>query len=174
MTDAANSTSPSGAPSEVLDLYPDNSALAMDYAKGLLRSGQAAACLKVLDRTTILPYEGAQEGHDLYRQACLFQAVEALKKGNPKNAVALVEKARLWPEHLGVGRPYDTDERLEDFLAALCRKKQGNPAESGKFLEEAVSRGTREFRAELRVRSCGQRSGSQEPGPASRSGTTFR
>ncbi len=130
---------------EALDLYPGNSALAMDYAKGLLRAGQAAACLKVLERTTILPYEGAQEGHDLYRQACLFQAVEALKKGNPKSALALVEKARLWPEHLGVGRPYDTDERLEDFLAALCRKKQENSAESGKSLE-AVARGTEEFR----------------------------
>ena len=129
---------------EAFDLYPDNSALAMDYAKGLLRAGKPGDCLRVLERTTILPYEGAAEGHELYRQACLFPAAEALKKGNPKNAAALVEKARLWPEHLGVGRPYDTDERLEDFLTALCRQKQGNPAESGKSLE-AVVRGTKEF-----------------------------
>ena len=126
------------------DLYPDNSALAMDYAKGLLRAGQPGACLKALERTTLLPYEGASEGHDLYRQACLFQAVEALKKDHPKNGLALIEKARLWPEHLGVGRPFDTDERLEDFLAAVCRQKQGDPAESKKSLE-AVARGTKEY-----------------------------
>ncbi len=120
---------------EVLDLYPDNSALAMDFAKGLLRAGQAGACLKVLERTTVLPYEGASEGHDLYRQACLFQAVEALKKGNPKSAATFIDKARLWPEHLGVGRPYDTDERLEDFLAALCRQKLGDTAGSRRSLE---------------------------------------
>ncbi|OGD20075.1 MAG: hypothetical protein A2W03_00155 [Candidatus Aminicenantes bacterium RBG_16_63_16] len=129
---------------EALDLYPDNSALTMDYAKGLLRAGQPGACLKVLDRAAILPYEGASEGHDLYRQACLFQAVEALGKGNPKSALALIEKARLWPEHLGVGRPLDTDERLEDFLTAFCRQKQGSMNNYHKSLE-AVGGATQRF-----------------------------
>ncbi len=130
---------------EALDLYPDNSALAMDYAKGLLHAGKPLPCLKVLERTTILPYEGASEGHDLYRQACLFNALDLMKTGEVKKAVALVEKARLWPERLGVGRPFETDERFEDFLAAVCRQRQGNPAESRKSLE-AVARGTEKYR----------------------------
>jgi tetratricopeptide (TPR) repeat protein len=129
---------------EVHDLYPGNSALAMDYAKELFHAGQPQACLKVLEGTTILPYEGASEGHDLYRQACLFRAVEAVRKGALKEAVALVDKARLWPEHLGVGRPYDTDERLEDYLIALCREKMGSPAGAAKSLE-AVATETDEF-----------------------------
>jgi tetratricopeptide (TPR) repeat protein len=130
---------------EALDLYPDNSALAMDYAKGLLHAGKPLPCDKVLQRTTILPYEGASEGHDLYRLAGLFNALDLIKRGEMKKALALIERARLWPEHLGVGRPFDTDERLEDFLAAVCRQKQGNPVESEKSLE-AVARSTEKYR----------------------------
>jgi tetratricopeptide (TPR) repeat protein len=124
---------------DVHDLYPGNSALAMDYAKELFHAGQPQACLKVLEGTTILPYEGASEGHDLYRQACVFCAVEAVRKGELKDAAALVDKARLWPEHLGVGRPYDTDERLENYLTALCRAKLGRPGEASKAIEEIAA-----------------------------------
>jgi tetratricopeptide (TPR) repeat protein len=129
---------------DVHGLYPENSALAMDYARELFHAGQPQVCLKVLEGTTILPYEGASEGHDLYRQAYLFRAVEAVKKGNFKNALVLVEKARLWPEHLGVGRPYETDERLENYLIAVCRQRTGSQADAKKALE-AVAAGTKEF-----------------------------
>jgi tetratricopeptide (TPR) repeat protein len=94
--------------------------------------------LKILERTTVLPYEGAWEGHDLYRQANLFLAAEALGKSNPRLALSLVEKAKLWPEHLGVGRPFDTDERLENYLLAAGYEKMGDPKKALKLYKAVV------------------------------------
>ncbi len=130
----------------VYDLYPDNFALAMDYARALFHSGKHEDCLKILERTTVLAYEGAWEGRDLYRQANLFVAVEALKKGSPRKAGSFVEKARMWPERLGVGKPYEVDERLENFILALAAEKAGNQEEARKYLE-AVAADSQKFRA---------------------------
>ncbi len=124
---------------------PEKPALAMDYAKALLHIGQHEECLEVLGRTTVLPYEGAGEGHDLYRQAHLFSAALSLKNKKYKAAVAAVEKAKLWPENLGVGKPFDVDERLENFLAAAAAEKNGerNRAEE---LYEAVCDDAEKFK----------------------------
>jgi tetratricopeptide (TPR) repeat protein len=129
----------------VYDLYPQKSSLAMDYAKALFHSGDHEECLKILERTTVLPYEGGWEGHDLYRRANLSAAVEALKKGNARRAVSYIDKARMWPERLGVGKPYDVDERLENYLLALAAEKAGNKEEAKKYLE-AVAADTQKFK----------------------------
>lgn len=105
--------------------YPDNYILAMDYAGGLLENGKYKKCLSILAKTTILPYEGAREGRNLYRRANLLRAAGLIKKGKYKEALIYIADARQWPEHLGVGRPYDTDEHLEDYLENLCRDKKG-------------------------------------------------
>ena len=41
-----------------------------------------------------------------------------------------IAAARLWPQNLGVGKPYqqDIDERLEDWLCYLCYTATGNTA----------------------------------------------
>jgi len=130
----------------VYDLYPEKSALAMDYAKALFYSGDFEGCLNVLERTTVLPYEGGWEGHDLFRRANLFGAAEALKRGSHKRAVLFADKAKMWPEHLGVGKPYAVDERLENYLLALAAEKAGNRKEAKKYLE-AVAADTQKFRA---------------------------
>jgi tetratricopeptide (TPR) repeat protein len=79
----------------------------------------------VLAATTILPYEGAREGHDLYRQAHLLQAARLLRHQKPDDALDHIAAARLWPEHLGVGKPFAIDERPEDYLQALCLQADG-------------------------------------------------
>jgi tetratricopeptide (TPR) repeat protein len=104
---------------------PDKPALAMDYAKALLHSGKYEECLEVLGKTNVLPYEGAREGHDLYRQANLFLAAGSLRNGTARKAAEGIETSRLWPENLGVGRPFEVDERLENFLAAAVAEKTG-------------------------------------------------
>ncbi len=131
--------------SEIARKYPQNYALAMDLAKAFLYNGQPERCLSVLERTTILPYEGGWEGHDLYRQANLFLAAQALGNGQWKRAKALAEKALLWPEHLGVGKPFDPDERLENFILALASEKEGRLPEAKSYYQ-AVERDTMKFR----------------------------
>ncbi|MEW5900269.1 MAG: tetratricopeptide repeat protein, partial [Acidobacteriota bacterium] len=125
--------------------YPDKPALEMDYSKALLYSGKYGDCLKILEKTTVLPYEGAWEGRDLYRQANLLSAAEALSKGKARRAVFHAEKAALWPESLGVGKPYDVDERLEDYLKAAAYEKMGEGAKA-KDHYEAVAAATGKFK----------------------------
>jgi hypothetical protein len=128
--------------------YPDKPALAMDYAKALLHNGRFLECLDLLDRTTVLPYEGASEGRDLYRQANLHQACRFIGQGNPKKAALFAEKARLWPEHLGVGKPFDVDERLENYLVASSYERMGD-CKKAEVLYAAVSADTEKFKTDL-------------------------
>jgi len=106
--------------------FPENYISGFDYARSLYYNDQYAECLKVLKRLNILPNEGSRSGHDIYRSASTMLAIQYYKKGNYSKAVTLLDEARKWPENLGVGRPYDTDERIEDFLQSLCYKLLGN------------------------------------------------
>lgn len=112
---------------------PGNYILAMDYAGALLENGKYKNCLSILAKTTILPYEGAREGRNLYRQANLLTAAQLIKKGNGTEALTYIADARRWPENLGVGKPYDTDEGLENYLEKLCRgEKELTPPSEAK------------------------------------------
>lgn len=94
-------------------------------AKALLLNDQYKATTDLLEKTIILPYEGATDGRQLYRQAWLMQAAERLKSRKYKLALASISKAKSWPENLGAGQPYDDmiDLRLENYLEALASEK---------------------------------------------------
>lgn len=130
----------------IYEKRPDKPALAMDFAKALLETGRTRECLRVLEKTTILPYEGAWEGRELYRRANLFLAAAALKRGDVKAASAAAEKARLWPENLGAGKPFDVDERLEDFVRAAGAEKAGE-RKKAEALYSSVCSATEKFRS---------------------------
>jgi hypothetical protein len=127
-------------------MQPEKPALAMDYAKALLYSGTHEACLKVLERTTVLPYEGAWEGRDLYRQAHVLSAAQKIGNREYRAAGASAEKAKLWPENLGVGRPFDVDERIENFILAAAAEKTGDAGKAEEHYE-SVCAGTDRFRS---------------------------
>jgi Tfp pilus assembly protein PilF len=103
-------------------------------AKALLLNKQYKASSTLLAKTTILPYEGATDGRQLHREAWLMQAIDQLKAKNHKAALASIEKAKIWPENLGAGRPYDDmlDLRLENYLEALVyeQSKQKDKAQA--------------------------------------------
>jgi hypothetical protein len=63
-------------------------------------------------------------------------AVEAIGKEQWDSAAALIAAARLWPDRLGAGKPYDADidERLEDLLLADVRYRSGESQESARAL----------------------------------------
>ena len=94
-------------------------------AKTLLLAGRPADAAGILSDLTILPYEGAQEGRRVYREAHLRLALAHLSAGSPDSALASIALARQWPERLGVGRPYDPDEGLEDLLEAEALSRSG-------------------------------------------------
>ncbi|MBW1945953.1 MAG: hypothetical protein JRJ51_24470, partial [Deltaproteobacteria bacterium] len=117
---------------------PDHYVLALDYARSLLRLGCFADCLSVLGKATILPYEGAGEGHDVYRQASILLSARNLASGEFDKAVALAEGAKEWPENLGVGRPFERDERLENFVLARAFEKMGEKEKSRQLYQNIV------------------------------------
>lgn len=111
--------------------FPTDFRVSMLLAKALLVNKQYKACSDLLAKTTILPYEGATDGRLLYREAWIMQAVDQLKRGKFSEASASVNKARQWPEQLGVGKPYDADidDRLEKYMEGIIlhKSKKGTP-----------------------------------------------
>ena len=104
----------------------------MLLAKAQVLNGQYKAATDLLKKTTILPYEGATDGRQLYREAWLMQAVDQLNSRRYTAALGSIDKAKQWPENLGAGKPYDDmlDLRLEHYLEALAyeRNKQEEKA----------------------------------------------
>lgn len=105
--------------------FPGDFRIDMLHAKALLLNDQYKATTDILGKTTILPYEGATDGRQLYREAWLMQAVEQINAKKYKTALASISKAKLWPENLGAGKPYDEDIDLrpEHYLEALAYDK---------------------------------------------------
>ncbi|MGN6438893.1 MAG: DUF5107 domain-containing protein [Agriterribacter sp.] len=102
--------------------HPDHYIMGMLYAKSLLLNKKYEQADKILSALDIIPFEGATEGRALYREAKLMQAVAALNNKKTAQAKKLIAQARLWPETLGVGKPYDEDidARLEDWMEYLA------------------------------------------------------
>ena len=102
--------------------------MGMLYAKTLLLNKKYAAADAFLTKLEILPFEGATAGRQLYHEAKLMQAVTEMKNKQYKKALQFIADAKLWPENLGVGKPYDEniDERLENWLNYQCYTSLGD------------------------------------------------
>lgn len=124
--------------SEASKKFKDNYTLAFAYAKALLNNGKYEESLKVLKQLYILPFEGSSEGRDIYEQATLLSALELIKNRKYKSALTQIEASRQWPENLGVGKPYDVDNRIQDYLTAYCFDKLGNKSEANKWQNKVI------------------------------------
>ncbi|MGH9855435.1 MAG: tetratricopeptide repeat protein, partial [Blastocatellia bacterium] len=120
---------------------PENYQLGALYAKTLLLGKQYKQCDDLLANINILPYEGATEGIRIYKEARLMLALERMKANDYASALRFVTSAKQWPENLGAGKPYqeDVDERLEDWLEAVCYDRLGKQNESRAALNRIVS-----------------------------------
>jgi tetratricopeptide (TPR) repeat protein len=121
------------------DQFPVSYVALFDYARSLVLNRQPEASLAILDTLTVLPFEGARYTREVYRQACILSAADAMKDGKYQNAVKLLDKARQWPERLGVGKPYDVDNRFEDYLEGMCAIKLGEKERGRKLLERVAA-----------------------------------
>lgn len=118
--------------------FPENPVTGIDYAKSLLDAGQFAASLKILDKVRVLPQEGAREGHTLYTVANLADALTLAENKKYKEALRSLDKARLWPENLGTGKPNEPDTRLIDYLAAYCETALGHSKQAREYEQSIV------------------------------------
>lgn len=123
--------------------FPNDFRLEMLLASALLTNKQYKATVDLLNKTSILPYEGATEGRQMFREAWLMQAIEQLKAKKYKTALASIEKSKAWPENLGVGKPYDEDIdlRVENYLEALVYEKSGQKQQAAQKMAEIAAAG---------------------------------
>ena len=118
--------------------HPYNYVMGMLYAKTLLLNKKYAAADAFLTQLEILPFEGATVGRQLYHEAKLMQALAEMKNKQFKKALQFISDAKLWPENLGVGKPYeeDIDERLENWLNYQCYTNLGDPEKAQTALQK--------------------------------------
>ena len=127
--------------------FPNDFRIGMLLAKSLLLNKQYKQCGDLLATISILPYEGATDGRQLYHEAWLMQAVQQIKSGNYKAAAKYIRTARLWPPNLGVGKPYDADidARLEDYMDGICLEHTGKSKEAEAKWNDVVAYDARHF-----------------------------
>lgn len=111
--------------------FPDQDQIRILLARTYLNNGRYQQCYSVLEKATILPFEGQRDVHELFVRCQLCLALEAMKKGDFKQALARVDGSREYPERLGTGRPANPDYRLQDYLEMLAYEKMGQSAKAG-------------------------------------------
>jgi hypothetical protein len=73
-------------------------------------------------------------------------AIDLIKNKKYADAVKMIEKSKEWPEKLGVGKPYEVDNRIQDYLNVYClekMKKAGETAGLKKSIVEFTGQHTR-------------------------------
>lgn len=120
--------------------HPDHYIMGMLYAKALLLNKRYAASDAVLSKLNIIPFEGATDGRELYREAKLMQAVQAMQQKNYRKSLQFIAQAKQWPENLGVGKPYDADidTRLEDLMSWQCYRATGKNEAANQLLQQII------------------------------------
>jgi hypothetical protein len=51
----------------------------------------------------------------------------------------MIEKSKEWPERLGVGKPYDVDTRVQDYLSVYCLDKLNRKSEADALRKSIAS-----------------------------------
>ena len=121
--------------------FPGNYMLGMLYARALILNKKYAEADKLLSKIEVLPNEGATIGRQLYRESKLMLAVENMRSANCKKALQYIADSKLWPERLGVGKPYDEDidMRIEDWMSYECFAKTKNEKAAKQMLDKIIA-----------------------------------
>ncbi len=114
----------------------DNYFAGMLLAQNLNKLKNYDQTINLLKDLKILPYEHATEGRRIYTDAYIGSALQSVIKGDYSKATLRLNKALVWPEHLGVGKPFDPEERWERFLLAYIEHKNQQTEKAHKSLEE--------------------------------------
>jgi len=115
-----------------------NYIIGMDYVKILIKLKKYKDAISTLGKLEILPYEHSGEGRDLYTSAYFGASLKEIEKSNYNSAITLLETSKKWPENLGVGKPYDSDERIQNYLLYHCLSKT-NKEDDSSYLKKIIN-----------------------------------
>jgi tetratricopeptide (TPR) repeat protein len=116
--------------------FPHNTKIGLAYAEALYNANKYKRALKILKSTLVLPQEHARKGHVIFANANLSLALENLKQKKYQTTLHYLQRSQKWPEHLGEGKPFTSDVRLQNYIAAYCESKLGNSQKHHQFLDE--------------------------------------
>ncbi len=118
--------------------FPKNYNIGLAQAKALLNTGRFEKVIAVLKDIQVLPYEHASESRDIYERAHIGMAKSHLENKSYNKAIQVLERSKEWPENIGVGKPYNPDERTQDYLLAIAFEKIGETDKSKVLLNGIV------------------------------------
>jgi hypothetical protein len=113
------------------EAFPGDFNLDLLHVQSLIEVGRAQEAVSILNATHVLPSENARTSHLLWEQAHTIVAMDAMENGAYEDARARLRAALEWPEHLGQGRPYYPEERLQRFLLGVTARCLGEDQEPG-------------------------------------------
>ena len=122
-----------------MERFPETDGIELSYADALLRNQQYEACVDLLEQIRVLPSEHARGSRVVYERATLLAAVEKIRGGRYEQALEYIEKAMTWPENLGIGKPYDPDVRIQNYLAAYVYEQLGDDDRAKERYDEVIS-----------------------------------
>ncbi len=133
--------------------FPGNFNLDLTHARALLFAGHLDDCADILDRVQVLPSEMGRTSRQLYEWVHVKRALALIRSADFQGAVSDLQQSLKWPEHLGQGRPYDPEERLQHFLLAYVHRRLGDLSTAGrhegKLIECAPKRTANGFAAQV-------------------------
>ncbi len=130
---------------ETFKKHPEKAVIGMFYAKTLIKLEEYKTCLNFLEKFEVLPFEGATEGRNIYHETCIKLSLNAIETQNYSKAIDFAQKAKLWPKNLGVGKHYDVDERLDNYLIAFSYEKLGDKGQSTLYYNKIIDHITPDY-----------------------------
>ena len=121
---------------EAFERLPNNYTIGMAHAKALIYNDHFEEAIDVLDGLNVLPFEGARSGRSLWEQAHIGAALDLVRDGHVAQALPTLLEGKEWPERLGVGKPYNPDELLANYLLAYCYDQQGEKSKKRAIQKE--------------------------------------
>lgn len=101
---------------------PENYSLGMQLTEYLVKINKFEKAIQLLDNLTVLPFEHDTGARTIFTKAYIGATVNALIKNDWEQATKLLLASLEWPERLGVGKPFDAEERINYFLLAFVNK----------------------------------------------------
>jgi tetratricopeptide (TPR) repeat protein len=126
---------------EATKAFPGNYVIEMELIQSLNENGNYKTAMAQLEKIQVLPHEGAGRGRSLYENVYLNAALQDVKAKKWNAASNKIEKSRMWPENLGVGKPFDPIEILQDYLQGTVSKAKNNRQQLSQYMDAVIAQG---------------------------------
>ncbi len=123
--------------------FPAEVPVRIDLVKGLMNKNLFAEAAAVLEEIKALPFEGASEIRALFSKTHFALGLEKFRAGDWASAIAEFERSKEYPETLGSGRPFDSEDRLADYFIGLAAEKMDQKERAAAAFKAVVDFGVK-------------------------------